>query len=153
MKAKIEDYRGWEISFDIEEEKFYAQTQEWDKEVEKNSFASAKKYIDDFLKENNRFEPIWVETRASVYGGAKKVKLIGLRLDGRFVYEGKDGEKEQLSEYTEKDYMLDNPVNEPIFIKIQESKDKIECIRGEISELEKQVTIVGIKEIKDKYLK
>ena len=65
MKVFIENYRGWDISFDTDKESFYAQSDEYDVGETKKSFASAKKYIDDFLKDNLQFQPIWVERPVS----------------------------------------------------------------------------------------
>ncbi len=33
MQVKIETYRGWDISFDTETEKFYSESNEWDRKI------------------------------------------------------------------------------------------------------------------------
>ena len=111
MRVEIENYRGWDISFDTERETFYAKSVEYDRGETKRSFASAKQFVDDFIKENLQFKPVWVEKVPSQYNNQNKIKLIGIRKDKRFVYEDADGKKNQLSEYSEKDYILCNEEN------------------------------------------
>lgn len=116
MKIEIETYRGWEISFDTNKDIFYAQSDEYDRGETKKTFLSAKSYVDDFLKNNIDFKPFWVETIPNIFNDHTQIKIIGIRKDKRFVFEGQDGKKEQLGEYDEKDYILVNTENE-IFYK------------------------------------
>ena len=51
MKVQIENYRGWNIEFDTEKESFYCHSEQHDKDENKKSFASTKKWIDDFIKD------------------------------------------------------------------------------------------------------
>lgn len=151
MKIEIENYRGWEIYFDTEKETFYAQSDEHARGESKKSFAAAKKFIDDFIKDNTEFKPIWVESPPSSWSGKNKIKLIGIRKDKRFIYEGDKGEKEQLPEYNEKDYILVNPDNEPIYEAIKVLQDKQKETALEIKALESKIIRVGLEEIKKKY--
>ena len=123
MKVEIENYRGWSISFDTEKETFYCHSEQWDRDENKKSYAATKKWIDDFIKENETFKPVWIEKKPSSYNSDKRIKLIGIRKDGRFIYEDKNGEKKQLSEYEENGYILYNPEND----KYREEAEKIDA--------------------------
>jgi hypothetical protein len=154
MKVEIEKYRGWQISFDIDKETFYAQSDDHDRGETKKSFAAAKTYIDEFIKENNTFKPVWIEKKPnSFYGGGRnnKIKLIGIRKDKRFVFENEKGEKEQLSEYNEKDYIIVNPENEKYYKQLADCDDKMEAIREEKNAIEKKIIGKGLEDIKKQY--
>jgi len=149
-KILIENYRGWEIYFDNDKENFYTSSDDYDREKTKTSYAATKKWIDDFIKENLVFEPIIIEKRD--YRGLEQIKLIGIRKDRRFIYEGKDGKKEQLSEYYEKDYYLPDKSNDDIFKKIDAQKQIKEAAELEISQLEKLIFKTPIiQELRAKY--
>jgi hypothetical protein len=151
MKIEIENYRGWDISFDTDKETFYAQSDEYDRGETKKSFASAKQYIDDFIKDNLEFKPVWIETPPSSYINHSKIKLIGIRKDKRFVYEGKDGKKEQLSDYSEKDYILCNEANDAPYAELEECRKRKELIDEEMKVIEAKIIKVGLAELKAKY--
>ena len=112
MRTLITEYRGWEIFFDTDKEEFYTISNEYDKDITKKSFASTKKFVDDYIKENNSFKPILVQKEPSMFNNGEIIKLIGIRKDGDFMYEDKDGKKQRLSSYNEKDYFLINPEND-----------------------------------------
>jgi hypothetical protein len=151
MKIEIENYRGWDISFDTDKETFYAQSDEYDRGETKKSFASAKQYIDDFIKDNMEFKPVWIETPASYCRNHSKIKLIGIRKDKRFVYEGKDGRKEQLSDYSEKDYILCNEANDAPYAELEECRKRKALIDEEMKVIEAKIIKVGLAELKAKY--
>jgi hypothetical protein len=50
-----------EIYFDTDSEEFYTLSNQYDKENTKKSFASTKKNIDDYIKENSSFKPVMVQ--------------------------------------------------------------------------------------------
>ena len=52
MKTLIENYRGFEIFFDTDNENFYSVSDKYDRQETKKSYASAKKSIDDYIKYN-----------------------------------------------------------------------------------------------------
>lgn len=151
MKVKVENYRGWDISFDTEKENFYAESDEYDRGETKKSFAAAKKFVDDFIKENLDFKPVWVEVTANSYRDAKKIKLIGIRKDGRFVYEDEKGEKQQMSDYNEKDYILCNPENDVFYKQIADCNARVKVIDEERKEIEAKIIKVGLAELKRKF--
>lgn len=109
MKVLIENYRNHEIYFDTEENTFFSISDIYDRQSEKKSFASAKKEIDDFIKDNINFKPIIIQ---NMYG--EKITLLAIRKDGRFVYEEK-GKKEQFSTYDESNFFLYSSENDNIF--------------------------------------
>jgi hypothetical protein len=151
MKIEIEIYRGWSISFDTEKETFYAQSDEYDRGETKKSFAAAKSYVDEFIKTNIEFKPVLVETMPSSWRNREKIKIIGIRKDKRFVFEGKDGKKEQLSEYSEKDYFIVNPENDIFYEQIAELNSKKRAIEAEIKSVEEKIIKKKLVEIKSQY--
>lgn len=151
MKTPITTYRGWEISFDTEKETFYTVSDIYDRSETKSSYNSIKTFIDNFIKENNEFKPVYVESLPSGWRGKHTIKLIGIRKDNRFIYEDANGKKEQLSESSEKEYILINPDNEPIYKAIADCDTKIEILRAEKKELENTIIKKDLSEIKAKY--
>lgn len=96
---KIEDYRGFEISFDTDKETFTAWSSSYDNETkEKQSYAATKKYVDDYLKDNQNFKPFFVFQ----VGRKDKKQIIGIRKDMRFI----DANKEQISDYGLADWLI-----------------------------------------------
>lgn len=140
MRVLIQTYRGWEIYFDTENEEFYTMSNQFDTDKTKKSYSSAIKYIDDYIKENYKFTPFYVQKMPSIYDNRDTtIKIIGIRKDGRFMYEDKDGSKHQLTEYDAKNYFKVNPENEPIFKEIHQLKDDISKLEGKVKELMSKV--------------
>ena len=151
MKVLIEEYRGWEINFDTDREGFYLSSERYDKEDTKRSYAAAKKFIDEYIKQNEKFVPFYVVTIPSSYKSKVTRKIIGIRKDGRFVYEDDNGKKHQLSEYDEKDYMLINEVNESLFKELDELEKEISVLHECKKELEGKFHVESLKSVKHKY--
>lgn len=156
MKILIETYRGWEIKFDTETESFFALSDMYDTQTTKNSFASIKKFIDEYIKENANFKPFWVVGNPNVYRSlSERLKIIGIRKDGLFIYEGNDGKKYQLSKYNEKDYMLEKHENEQYMIELakldEEQKQFDENIKLKKNEIKNKLIIEDLKTVKLKY--
>jgi hypothetical protein len=152
MKVEIEIYRGWSISFDTEKETFYCHSEQWDKDENKKSFASTRKWIDDFIKENEVFKPIWVEIKPDAYNIDKRIKLIGIRKDGRFIYENEKGDKKQLSDYNEKDYILYNPENDKYREEANQVSVELEELRLKRNAILKKVVGIELTEYKKQIL-
>jgi hypothetical protein len=152
MKAEIEIYRGWSISFDTKKETFYCHSERWDKDENKKSFASTRKWIDDFIKENEVFKPIWVEIKPDAYNIDKRIKLIGIRKDGRFIYENEKGDKKQLSDYNEKDYILYNPENDKYREEANQVSVELEELRLKRNAILKKVVGIELTEYKKQIL-
>ena len=109
----IEKYRGIDIEFDTEHEKFQCIISD-EKTKESNSFSAIKKFIDEYKKLNAEFKPFFVEIIPGGYRFSKKEKLqiVGIRKDGRFVTQNEQGVQKQLGDYDVKDYMLALEENE-----------------------------------------
>lgn len=150
MRTVVENYRGWEISFNTDTESFYAESDEHDQSHAKRSYGSAKKYIDDFIKDNLKFEPVWVEKSGNVYMEPRRKKIIGIRKDGKFVYEEK-GRPVTMSEYSENEYYLVDERNKEVEEKILGLNQKITELEQQVKELEASKTKVTLKQLKAKY--
>ena len=136
MVTEVDKYRGWAISFSTEDEKFIAYSNVHDKEVEKGSYTTIKKFIDDFIKENQAFKPFYVESSPDSYmfRQTKHLKIIGIRKDGIFVSEDKDGKKTTISKYDEMGLMLVNPKNKPTIAKYNTMMAESQKIADEAKE-------------------
>jgi hypothetical protein len=152
MRTLITEYRGWEIFFDTDKVEFYTVSNEYDKDNTKKSFASTKKFIDDYIKENDNFKPFFVQKQKSIYSDSDIIRIIGIRKDGNFMYEDKEGKKRQLSSYSEKDYFLINPENDIAFEKISQLLEQQNKINNEIKEIEKTIIKVDVKQIRNNLL-
>lgn len=152
MRVLIENYRGWEIHFDTDKEEFYTISNEYDTDKTKKSYAASKKFIDDYIKENSEFKPIKVEKHPSHYNNREVITLIGIRKDGAFMYEDKNSKKGQLSTHNEKDYFLQNHLNEPIFEAIEALNIKINELRQQVKEQEKLLIKVDVKQFRKNLL-
>jgi len=136
MRVLIETYRGFEISFDPIEEKFWYLSERYDKESSSKSFSATKKAVDDFIKDNRDFKPFFIENKLkSAFGKEAKLKVVGIRKDGVFVYENSKGEKEQLSKYYENDYLIYNEANNSLRLEIDEKQKQVSEIYSEIEAL------------------
>lgn len=153
MRVLIEEYRGWEIYFDTESEDFYTASNEYDKQSAKKSFASTKKFIDDYIKDNNEFKPILVQRMSSHYNSDSVIELIGIRKDNIFMYKDSNGKKQQLSEYYEKDYFLVDESNDDFFKEIEKIECEINKLRSKKQDVSAKIKKVTVKEIKEKLLK
>lgn len=147
----IEEYRGWEITFNKENEKFNAVSNEYDDEVDKKSFSATKAYIDDYIKKNQKFKPVMVQKMPNMFNGKNIIKLIGIRKDGRFMYEDSDGKKQQLSSYDENSYFLVDEENDAVFKEMNDLENQIKKLNDQKKALESKVIKVGILELKEKY--
>lgn len=148
MRVLIENYRAWEIYFDTDKEEFYTVSNEYDTQQTKKSYASAKKYIDDYLKENQNFKPIKVQKMSSIYSVGEVITLIGLRKDGAFMYEDGKGNKQQLSKYNESDYFLVNSENDPIFQELELLYKEEKELAAKIKYASSKVIKIDVKQIK-----
>ncbi len=148
MRVLIENYRGWEIYFDTENETFYTVSNQYDNQQTKKSYASTKKFIDDYIKENQSFKPIKVQKMKPIYNDAKFITLIGLRKDGAFMYEDEKGEKAQLSKYDEKEFFVVNPENDVHFVELERLYAEQRKISKLIEEEQLKVVKVDVKQIR-----
>lgn len=155
MKKQIENYRGFNIEFDTEYEKFSCIiTDELTKES--ISFKAVKNFIDEYRKSNQDFKPFWVEAIPDMYTTTKLIKIVGIRKDGRFISETPKGEKQQVSDYDLAKYMLSKPENEVI---MEQYKLTEQLGRKQIAENDRQkkeliskLKIVTLKQYKQSIL-
>lgn len=152
MKVQIEIYRGWSISFDTEKEIFYCHSDGYDRDESKKSFAATRRFIDDFIKENETFKPLWIEANPNMYASYKKIKLIGIRKDGRFIYEDGKGDKKQLSDYSEKDYILYNEENDIYRIEAEKLEERIEELREQKKSILAKIKGMELTEYKKQFI-
>ncbi len=97
-KILIEKYRGFEIEFDTNYEKFKC-TCNNEEEKESKSFSVIKKFIDDYLKNNQSFKPFWVHPNPQKNFYSDKLEVIAIRKDGTFFAKNEYGIKTHISNY------------------------------------------------------
>jgi hypothetical protein len=151
MRVLIENYRGFDIWFDTDNEIFYAASDSQDVGKEKRSYSAAIKYVDDFIKENLVFEPFWVVNTE----GTKK-RIVGIRKDGYFVEEKSDGSKSQFSSLDENYYYEYTPeTKDPLFDEIVVLDEQFKALVKKISELRGKLfeNQVPLKDLKSRYIK
>lgn len=151
-KVLIESYRGYDIFFNTRDEKFFVEIGIDDKTIDKPSFASIKKYIDDFIKNNNEFKSFKLQRFGSMFHGDSIINVIGIRKDGLLVYE-KNGKKEILSSYSEGEYFEYIEENTVILEKIKALENQKEHINSLIKEESKNLIRVKASEVKKRYIK
>ena len=153
-KILIENYRGFDIKFDTNCEKFQCICTE-ESAKESTSFAAIKKFVDDYKKANQEFKPFWVESTPDAHK-VGRFKIIGIRKDGRFIAETLQGNKVQVSDYHLDSLMLFKPENEIAMSRLSDLALKIEQQRKENSEARKQIIseikIITLKEYKNTLL-
>jgi len=151
MKSTIETYRGIEIWFDTDLESFQCDID--DERSVKKAYKPLKKFIDDYLKENHDFKPFNVEANPNTYSFRNSiVRITGIRKDGRFITEDKDGKTGQLSEYDEKDLILINTDNKQLWLELEKIKSERERLNEREKEVKAKFKIVTVKEVKPNYL-
>lgn len=153
MSVLIETYRGWEISFNTSTESFYVYSGHYDHEDNKKSFSAAKKFIDDFIKENQNFKPFLVQTSPDSYKSKNILRIVGIRKDGIFVYETQSGGKKQLSKYDEKDYIIYDPDNDKYWEQVKDLEKEKSLLDAQIKELKAKITGVSLIHYKESLLK
>lgn len=147
----IEDYRGYPIKFSPSNESFYTDI-DGSKWSVKQSFAAVKKWIDEHIKDNYKFEQFKVVKIGNMFGNVDKLTIISIRKDGRFVGQKENGEKEQISDYNEKDYILDLPENDIHFANIAIFRAEIEAWQNKIKAEEKLINAITLESVKSKYI-
>ena len=153
MKALIEKYRGFDIFFDTHDEKFTFQ--EPDETVVKPSYSALKKAVDDYIKENSTFVPFEMVANPLEHhysSRPERIKVTGIRKDGRFVYTNTKKENVQISEYDERYWAQETPDNQEHILKIMALELEKDDINRKIDATKKKLKIVTLKDLKPKYL-
>jgi len=140
MKITIENYRGFDIEFDTNCEKFQCIVSD-DNTKESKSFSAVKKFIDGYKKDNQNFKPFYVVSspKNRMYRKKERLKIIGIRKDGRFMAETKSGDKKQISNHELEDYILEVETNERYFILLEQFDAEQKAFNEEHKEKVKQV--------------
>jgi hypothetical protein len=152
-KVKLTTYRGWDISFDLDSDRFYVVSDEYDQQEDRGSIKAAKKWIDDFIKANSEFKPFEIQKMES-YDSAptKSVTVIGRRRDGRFLIKEGDKDPEQLSSYNEGGYIIPMAENNDAIDQIRSKQKEIKAIQTEIEALKKTLIIKRFPEyVKERF--
>jgi hypothetical protein len=157
MKIHIENYRGFDIEFDTNNEIFQCICTD-DKSKQSKSFSAVKKFVDEYKKDNSSFNTFWVQLiPEKSYCNLKKAKIIGLRKDGRFICEDEKGQKTYISDYDISNYMLLKEENAPIIKEYDAHEKEIEKYRVESNEKRKKIieklVLVNLKDYKKELLK
>lgn len=136
----VETYRGFNIMFSPNSEKFSCVPSDEDAK-ESKSFAACKQHIDDYLKHNQNFAPFDAITNPENYGfsSRKIIKIIGIRKDEAFIYEELKEGKQQLSKYSEKDYIINYPENANLIQEYIESENREREYANKEKEIRKQI--------------
>lgn len=165
-KILIQNYRGWDIFFDTYTDQFVCRMSDKDNqsdaEKESKSITAIRKYIDEYLKVNQKFEKVdIVKVRNSIEPYYDVYTIIGLRKDGGFTIQDQDGGISKLSKYdenkvellTEKHIMY----NDVYKVWNQRSKEFHDTKRNSLSELRKELGLSNpekssfIKQLREKY--
>lgn len=147
----IENYRGYDIYFDKSRDRFYTSIDNsgWS---EKQSFSSVKKFIDEHIKSNFKFVPFSVISLERWGEFKKRIKITSIRKDGRFIGQDETGKKHQISDYEEKNWILDIEDNHKHFANIAIFEAEIETWKNKIVLEKKLITAPTLEELKPKYI-
>lgn len=130
MKTIIDNYRGFEITFDTDSATFSAWSDHFDTAFAKESYAVVKKGIDDHIKDNIEWKPILVQEVSNYTGKVSHLgstlRLTGIRKDGKPTYQDEDGKKKAISKYDLRNYILFDKANEPIKKELGELEEAFE---------------------------
>lgn len=122
-KILIEKYRGFEIEFDTHYEKFKCNCNNEEKK-ESKSFSVIKKFIDDYLKNNQSFKPFWVCPNPQKNFYSDKLEVIAILKDGTFFAKDKYGIKTHILNHNMPYYILEYPENNDLMEKLEELRIK-----------------------------
>jgi hypothetical protein len=155
MSVKIETYRGHDIMFSPEHERF-SFSLDGGNYTEKQTYSACKKNIDDFVKGLQNFKPFDV---INVYTG-KIITIVSIRKDGRFIYKEVDSDKiEQLSDYCNKEYIIyDESISETVeqmkVLENQQEKlsNEIDILSNKHTDLAKSLTGKSLVTFKNEIL-
>jgi len=139
MKTIVDNYRSFDITFDTDDEQFYAISDKYDTDCKSKSFSAVKGKIDEYIKANATFHPFQIFNRnGEIY------KVVGIRKDKRFMIE-KNGSKTQLSDYNEIDWFVYSPEVDEMIAKRKAINEKISQLNKEQRELD----FSGYKTVRD----
>jgi len=132
MRTVVENYRGVEIFFDTNDERFSFSFDDgrWN---EKQSYSAAKKKIDDYIKETHVFTPfVALNTRPN---SMNTLTVVSVRKDGDYMVQDKKGNISKLSQYNEKDYVEYFDSDDKIYAEIAVCEIEIDKLQERIKQL------------------
>ena len=146
----IKKYRGFNIHFNPDNERFYTEIDgtSWH---QKQSYSAVVKFIDDYIKDNHVFKPFKIVQDGNAFTSSKEVTITGIRKDGRFIYEEK-GKKCQISDYEEKNWFLHDIRNEKIFATVAILESEIDELQKKIKAEKNKLIKVTLESVKANYL-
>lgn len=151
MKILIENYRGFDIGFNNDNELFYCVVTTENKDSK--SFSAIKKFIDEYIKDNYKFEPFRViKDPNQGWGRSDGFTVTGIRKDGLFVGQDAEGKKVHVSDYEEKYYILDIPENNIKFANIAVLELEMDAVDAKIKLAKKSIKAISLEELKPKYI-
>ena len=143
-KILIEKYRGFDITFNRYNEKFECVCTNEEEDKKSSSYSAIKKHIDDFYKNNQKFEPFCIIQSPSYYRfHFERLRVIGIRKDGKIVVEKENGDKANLSEYEYENYNLENEEEIANYEKLHELHKELESYKKNC-EIERKRIIEGM---------
>lgn len=128
----IEEFRGFETHLDTESGKFFVEGD--DSSTFAKNYNQAKTHIKDFVKNNTVFPEFTLLKNPKTYWGKDVIKVIGVNGHGRFVYEDKEGRKQQLSSYDLSKYIFAEDLEESGY-----DPDMVKGLEDEIKELQEKI--------------
>lgn len=138
MEIEIENYKGFEIRFNTEKETFVCDID--DPKSVKKSYSALKKFINEFVKDNQTFKPIHlIRDPNDVFTKGKEITITGKRQDGRLIYK-EDGKQRQLSQYDEKRYILKLEANTQYLKELDELAEERIILLKNLSERAVQIS-------------
>lgn len=152
-KILIENYRGFDIEFNTQYEKFQCIITD-DLTKESLSFKSIKSFVDEYMKNNQTFKPFYVVTNPESYrfNNVKRLKVIGIRKDGRLAAETPTGLKVQLGNYDISDFIIEKDKNQQFMVELNKHdsdvKKQAEANKVNRNAIISKMDIVTLKDYK-----
>lgn len=149
--VKIIDYRGYEIFFNIDEEKFYLHSEKYDRDSWVSTLKAAKANIDNYIKSNSDFKPFWVvRVPGKFYGSSvsNTLKIVGIRKDGNFVQEDVKAGKLVVSKYDEESWMSIKDENNEVMELLAVLELKQKELDKQRKELQGKVVVETLSDIR-----
>lgn len=149
MSVLIENYRGHDIYFDSDNERFsfHFDTGSWN---QKQTFSACKKSIDDYVKENEKFEPFIVER---LRGRLEQIKIVGIRKDRRFCFDNGGNVKGQVSNYDEPYWYAPNHLNVPIYERLYQIRKEIHELNEKERDIDNSIIKKTLAQIRKEIIK
>lgn len=145
MQIVIETYKGFEIRFDIDRETFLCDID--DERSVKKSYSAIKKFIADWVKENQVFRKFKVESIPSSYNSSKTLTIIGKHGNGNLIAIDENGKNKQVSAYEFDRYMLVDSENEKNWAILSQLENQQKGISQKIQQHYSNFKIIKLKDI------